>query len=208
MDLHEAIRARRTVRDFQKRPIAPATLERIIDAGLHAPTNDHLRSWEFVVIDEPARRLEVLAKVRKSWTPAAVDRWLDSWHSSDALQRAMYLDGVPKQHRMLLEAGALVLPCFRQVSPLLEPESQSALNGFASIWCCIENMLLAAAAEGVFGVTRIPFATESTHLKRLLGVPGDYEIACYLALGYPAPGATAPRQHLPTAKARLHRERW
>jgi len=49
------------------------------------------------------------------------------------------------------------LPCFRQTSPLLKPKTPSGLNAFASIWCCVENMLVVAAAEGVFGVVHIPY---------------------------------------------------
>ena len=55
---------------------------------------------------------------------------------------------------MLRDAGCLILRR-SGTGNALEPESLSALNSFASIWCCIENML-AAAAEGILGVTRIP----------------------------------------------------
>lgn len=208
MNITEAIHARRTVRDFQARPVDRAILERIVDAGLQAPSNDHLRAWEFVVVDEPARRLELLAKVRREFPEEEVASWLDSWGSADPVQRAMYLDGVPKQHRMLLTAGTLLVPCFRQASPLLQPKCLSDLNGFASIWCCIENMLLAAAAEGIFGVTRIPFPEEITHLRQTLGIPPDYEVACYLALGHPAPNAARPHQLAASAKERIRLEHW
>ena len=38
MDVYEAIRARRTIRDFEDRQVGMGTIERIIDAGLKAPT--------------------------------------------------------------------------------------------------------------------------------------------------------------------------
>ncbi len=208
MKFYDAVRTRHTVRDFQNRPVDRATLERIVDAGLRAPSNDHLRSWEFIVVDKPADRIQLLEQVRQDFPAPEVAAWLDSWHSTDPKQRALYLDAVPKQYRMLLNAGTLLLPCFRQVSPLLQPCSQSALNSFASIWCCIENMLLAAAAEDLFGVTRIPFAAESIHLKRTLAIPADYEIACYLALGYPAPDAARLSQYEPVAAERIRSDHW
>ena len=37
MDVYEAIRARRTIRDFEDRQVGMGTIERIIDAGLKAP---------------------------------------------------------------------------------------------------------------------------------------------------------------------------
>ena len=52
MGLYEAIENRRIVRDFQNKVVPPEVLKRIIDAGLKAPTYDHLRNWELVVLQE------------------------------------------------------------------------------------------------------------------------------------------------------------
>jgi nitroreductase len=69
-------------------------------------------------------------------------------------------------------------------------------------------MLLAAASEGILGVTRIPFDSEIAHLKATLGIPEGYEIACYLALGYPANEQPAIRQTPVDIKAKIHEDRW
>ena len=130
-------------------------------------------------------RIQVIDKVKKSYTKKGIEKWLDSWNSTDPVQRECYLKAVPMQYRMLLSAGCLILPFFKQPWPLLKPDSLSALNPFASIWCCIENILIAAAAGGICGVTRIPFKAEIDHIKKVVHAPVDYEIACYLALGYP-----------------------
>jgi nitroreductase len=61
----------------------------------------------------------------------------------------------------------------------------SALNSFASIWCCIENILIAAVSEGIYGVTRIPFDDEIEYIREILNIPEDYDFPCYLGLGYP-----------------------
>lgn len=194
MDVYHAINTRRTVRDFQDKPVEQEIIQRILDAGLRAPSNDHMRTWEFIIVDDMAKRVELIDKVQKTFTEEEVAAWLDSWGAADPVQRAMYMDGVPKQHRMLLTAGCLILPCFKQPYPLLRPDSLSALNGFASVWCCIENILVAAASEGVFGVTRIPFAGETEHIKACLNIPADYEVPCYMALGYPKAEKSPVRQ--------------
>lgn len=207
MDIYEAIKSRRTVRDFDDRPIEPAILRRIIEAGLQAPTNNHMREWEFIILPDKARRLEVVRKVRKMSRQEA-EEIIDQWGLRESSQREMYIDAIPKQHRMLVEAGCLIIPLFRQYGPLLKPESLSSLNGFASIWCCIENMLLAAASEGIQGVTRIPFDEEIEHLKSTLHVPEGYEIPCYLALGYPARHQPEIRQHPVDAEKKIHLNQW
>jgi nitroreductase len=51
------------------------------------------------------------------------------------------------------------------------------------VWTCIEDILLAMAAEGLYGVTYIPHETSS--LKKILEVPADYEIATLIPIGHP-----------------------
>jgi nitroreductase len=190
MDVYEAMRARRTIRDFDGRRIERAVLERILEAGIAAPSNDHTRSWDFVLVEGADQRLALLGGIKREVSEEEVSAFLGDW-ALEGAQREMYFDAVPKQYRMLLTAGALVVPVFAQGSELLKPESLSGLNAFASMWCCIENILVAAAAEGIMGVTRIPFDAERPLIKRTLGLPEGREVPCYLALGYPEPGAKA-----------------
>ncbi|MCL2572935.1 MAG: nitroreductase family protein [Defluviitaleaceae bacterium] len=208
MDIYEAINTRRTVRDFEDRQIDMAIIEKIIAAGLKAPTNDHMRDWEFVVIGDKSKRAEILKLIPETFTKTEVSEWLDSWDSVDNDQRNMYLDAVPKQHAMLYNAGCLILPFFKQEGSLLQPKSLSSLNSFASIWLCIENILLATVAEGIFGVTRIPMENESRHIKRVIDHPSDYIMPCYIALGYPAKGAAMPKQKGVSAKEKIRMNAW
>jgi nitroreductase len=209
VDVYEAISKRRTVRDFLEKTVDRDVISRIVEAGLRAPTNNHLRQWEFILVNEPAMRLAAIKKVNKRLSARDAERFLDGWGYTDPHQREMYVDAIPKQYRMLLRAGCLIIPCFRQESPLLKPKNLSALNGFASIWCCIENMLLAAVAEGVYGVTRIPFDKELQHLKEVLYIPEEYAIPCYLALGYPDEKRSRPiPQHIISAGERMNFNKW
>lgn len=208
MELYEAIGLRRTIRNFAGRPVEPEKLERIIGAGLKAPTNDHMRNWEFVIIDDPETRAQLIERIPKSVTKHQIEGILEDWSLHDERQRQMYFDAIPKQYAMLFKAGALILPLFKQEKPLLEPKNLSELNGLVSIWCCIENMLLAAASEGVFGVTRIPLGDEAEYIRQIVGYPQNYTIPCWLALGYPAEDAVRPEQYNFDPKQKIHKNRW
>ena len=208
LNVYEAIEARRTIRDFAPRPVEDEVLRRIIGTGLRAPTNDHMRSWEFVVVNDPAVRLRLLGKMTKSYTREEVEMILTSWGMTDTCQRDMYFEAIPKQYAMLLNCACLILPFFRQKSPLLKPATLSSLNAFASIWCCIENMLIAAAAEGIHGVTRIPLGDETACFREALGVPAEYELPCCLALGYPADDAVKIRQISIDVGSRIRFDHW
>ena len=60
MELYEVIEKRRTIRDFEDKPIEMNIIKRIISAGLKAPTNNHLREWEFVIFNDKKERLRIL----------------------------------------------------------------------------------------------------------------------------------------------------
>lgn len=207
MDTYQAIYTRRSIRDFEDKEIDLEIVKKIINAGLKAPTNNHLREWEFIVIDKESRA-KIIEKVSKNTKKLDAIKIIDGWGLSDKLQRDSYIDAIPKQYRMLLTAGCLIIPCFRNYGTLLKPRNLSDLNSFASIWCCIENMLIAAASEGIYGVTRIPFDEEIIHLRDIMAIPQDYEIPCYLALGYPAKDEKPIIQHKVQAEDRIHYNKW
>ena len=208
MDIYEALAARKTIRDFSSREIDPQLIRKILSAGFCAPTNNHMREWHFVILQDRARRKELLDQATHPVGRRGAVGIVNRWGLTDETQRTLYIEAIPKQYGMLLNAGCLIFPCYSQPGTLLKPRDLSALNPFASIWCCIENILVAAAAEGIFGVTRIPFEAERKILKEYLRVPEDYEIPCYLALGYPAEGAARARQVDICVQERIHMDEW
>ena len=57
-----AVRRKRVIRRFADRPLEPAHLERILDAGRHAGSSKNSQPWAFVVV-ERRETLRELAKV-------------------------------------------------------------------------------------------------------------------------------------------------
>jgi nitroreductase len=62
MHVWDAVRTKRMVRRFADRPLEPAHLERILDAGRHAGSSKNLQRWEFVVVEDRAA-LQALSAV-------------------------------------------------------------------------------------------------------------------------------------------------
>lgn len=207
MELYEAIERRRTVREFEDRPVEEKITKKIIAAGLRAPTNNHLREWEFVIINDKKERLRVL-NLKDMTSYDECEKMMDSFNMTDSDQRGMYHIAMPKQFSMLYNSGCLILPFFKLREPLMQPSCLSSLNEFASIWCCIENILLAAAGEGLQGVTRIPMDEELKHIKKIINHPDTYAMPCYIALGYPKKDAKLPIQKTINVSSRIHINKW
>lgn len=73
MDVYEAIFSRRTIRDFQAKAINEDIIKKIIDADLHAPSNNHMREWQFVVIQDQSVRVKVIDRIQKHYTKEVVN---------------------------------------------------------------------------------------------------------------------------------------
>lgn len=208
MDFYKVLEKRRTYRDFSEREVSDEILERIISAAFKAPTNDHLRQLEFVVVRGRENIARVTAPLAKNME-AFKDLVFEVDESGDKDKMEMFADALPKQQKMLMESGLLIIPFFRQMTcPLLKPAEQSSLNYFASAWCALENMLLAATAEGLGAVFHIPVSDEAEQIKKIVHVPEGYEFLCLLTVGYPAPNAFLPKQKAIKVEDRIHLNVW
>ena len=208
MELYEVLEKRRTYRNFSDREVSDEILKRVIGAAFKAPTNDHLRQFEFIVVRGRENIAKVIAPLIKNMA-AFKELVFEVDDSDDKDKMEMFADALPKQQKMLMESGLLILPFFRQKqSPLLEPVEQSSLNYFASAWCALENMLLAATSEGLGTVFHIPVSDEADEIKKIVGAPEGYEFTCLLTMGYPAENAFLPKQKEINIEDRIHTNVW
>ena len=201
MECHDAINARRSVRDFTEEMIPENTLKRIIAAAYKAPANDHFRDWHYIVVTDPEVKRQVLEGIPKNLTVKDVDRMT---FISDPVQKESYQVAVPKQYRMLYDTAALLVPLMKKKSDILHPANLSDLNCYASVWCSIENLWLAATAEGYGCNLRIPWGEEEAIAQKALGFPDGYLIPCFIGIGRPAPDAVLTKQINVDLDDRIH----
>lgn len=191
MEFYNVINSRHSIRDFEKENIPEDIMKRIIKAAYTAPANDHFRDWHYVVISEKEIMKKVIAGVPKDLTVKDVDAMS---FISDPVQKESYQIAVPKQYRMLIDAAAIIIPLMKKKVDILNPSCLSDLNCYASIWCSIENVWLAATSEGYGCNVRIPLGNEEAVAKETLGIPDDYLIPCFIGIGRPAKGAKPTKQ--------------
>ena len=104
MDFYEVLEKRRTCRDFSDREVSDEILKKVIDAAFKAPTNDHLRQLEFIVVRGRESITKVIAPLAKNM--AAFRKLVfEVDESGDKDKMAMFADALPKQQKMLMESG-------------------------------------------------------------------------------------------------------
>ena len=209
MDFYQVLEKRRTIRDFSNKEVTDEVLVKVLSAAFKAPTNDHLRQFEFVVVrgqENIARLISLVAENTQKIQQAGLEATASIM---DKDEHAMFTDALPKQQRMLIQSNCLILPFFKQKDyPLCKPADQSSLNYFASAWAAVENILLAATAEGLACAFRIPIGNEPEYVKHLVNAPVGYEFTCFLAIGYAAENAHICKQKDIRVEERIHKNIW
>jgi nitroreductase len=204
MEFYEAVARRRTVREFRPDPVPEETVRRLLAAGLRAPSNAHLKPWQFVLLrDREKRRRAVVEglRARDLKDGGEIERFLERF--TDETLKGVYRRSLPVQLTMMLEAPELLVVCYK-MKPLDECSTLFELNPLASIWMCIENIMLAMATEGLFGCTYTPY--DAAGLKAALGVPPGWEVAAVIPFGYPrTPPGPSDTEDL---DRRLHVDAW
>lgn len=208
MEFYDAVEQRRTVRDFENAEIDDQVMEKIFSAGLKAPSNDHMRDWQFIVIRDRQIVMELLDIIPKGISEEDMEALIRDWNLNDSVQQECYKNAVPKQYKMLADASAVIIPLFKQKTNILAPENISHLNGLASIWCCIENIFLAATAEGYACNLRIPLGNEGEWSQKVLGYPDDYVIPCFIGIGKPSQSTKKIVQKEIWIQDRIHKNKW
>lgn len=172
--LWRAITGRRDVRnEFAARPVTDDALARILTAAHCAPSVGLSQPWNFVVVRDAAKRREVHELFSRANAEAA--NLFDG--PRQALYRSLKLEGI------LTAPLGICVTCDRSRGGkvVLGRTHQPDVDLY-SVACAIQNLWLAARAEGL-GVGWVSiFDTEE--LKPLLGIPSHIVVMAWLCVGY------------------------
>ena len=205
MEFYEVISKRRTVRSFSDAKVPEDIILRVLEAGIKAPTYNHLREWDYILVNDPDIRMDV---VKAEGIPDInnIAKLEDNFRNHDIIAKEMYLDAIPKQKSMLLKAPELLVVVFKPKTRIEKSNCVYDLNCLSSAWCCIENILLALASENLYGVTYIPQKTYE--VKQVLGVPEQLEIAALIPFGYKEKELRLLPQKSVDLKEKIHLNKW
>jgi len=193
VDVLEAIRRRRSVRQFRPDPVPEEMLRTLLDAARLAPSSYNLQPWEFVVVTDPEvrRRLRVAANNQAQVEEApAVIVCLGSLRQQDALaarlEASLPPDAPPERRERVLKVVRRHKhdPVFRKIHVLT-----STYIGVAFLVLAAQSLGLGTCWMGGFDPDKV---------RALLGIPEDFLVASLVAVGWPAEGLEfRPRQRRP-----------
>jgi nitroreductase len=196
MEFKEVIRRRRMVRNYSPEPVAPDVLDRIVNAGLRAPSAGNSQGFGFVVVTDPATR-QAIARVaeEEEYVAAGFDPWISRApaHIVITVSEEVYRDRYREPDKLGPDGEEIDWPV-----PYWWIDSGAALMA----------VLLAAVDEGLaagfLGVHSVP------DLNVVLGIPAHHTPIGVVTVGHPLPdrrSGSLARGRKPRETV-VHRERW
>jgi 5,6-dimethylbenzimidazole synthase len=169
--IYRAIYERRDMRHFLSTAIAPDILTRLLDAAHHAPSVGFMQPWRFIRISSPNLRLAIhdLVEQERLCTAAALNEREDEFMK-------LKVEGIMECPIILIAAL-----CGNREQYIFGRRTMPNMD-LASLSCAIQNMWLAARAEGL-GLGWVSMF-EPNALKALLDMPEDSQPIAILCLGH------------------------
>lgn len=198
--VYHAIHARRDMRHFAGAAVAPEVLQRLLEAAHAAPSVGLSQPWRFLRITDRGLRESIHAQVQDEVQRTAVA--LDTRYGEFL---KLKVEGV-------LDCAELLIACVHDAGPETEifgRRTMPAAMSIASVACAIQNLWLAARAEGL-GLGWVSMF-EPAALAALLRLPGDTSPIAVLCLGpvtafYPLPMLQQERWREPRPLSELLQE--
>lgn len=196
MEFRDVIARRRMVRNYRADPPASEVIDRVVDAGVRAPSAGNTQGQSFVIVTDEERRRRIADLAGE---PAYVEAGFDPWISRAPVHVVVCVSEAA-YHRRYREADKLGA----DGSEIDWPVPYWWVDAGASLM----GILLAAVDEGLaagfLGTHAVP------ELASFLGLPDDVTPIGVVTLGVAAPdrrSSSLERGRRPRAEV-VHRERW
>ncbi len=166
-ELMQVIRERRTIRNYEEKPIPDNALQQVLEAVKWAPSWANTQCWEVVVVRSPEMKEKLQATLPKT-NPAS---------------------------KAMVQAPVVLVLCGKlKTSGYYKGQAATKLGDWFmfDLGIACQNICLAAWDQGLGTVVVGLFDHDKA--KDLLEVPDGYEVVVMIPMGYPAKGASAPKR--------------
>jgi F420 biosynthesis protein FbiB-like protein len=181
------IRGRRSIRRYERAPVAPEVLRRILEAGTWAPSAHNRQPWRFVVLTEATDR-EALARTMGDLLRTS--RMADGDDAAD-------IEGDVARSYVRIAGAPVAIAAFLTMEDMdvyPDPKRSRAeeLMAVQGVAMAVQNILVAAHAEGLGACWMCAPLFCQDEVGAALGVPSHWRAQALLTLGLPASKGKPP----------------
>lgn len=174
--VYRVIAERRDMRHFLPTPIAPELLTKLLQAAHHAPSVGLMQPWRFIRISDINLRKAIHAQVNEERikTAQAIGEFETTARMAEFMR--LKVEGV-------LDCGEVLIAtlCDHREKHIFGRRTLPEMD-MASVSCAIQNLWLAARAEGI-GMGWVSMF-DPVKLAKLLNIPDGAKPIAILCLGY------------------------
>lgn len=174
--VYRVIAERRDMRHFIPTPVAPEMLTRILHAAHQAPSVGLMQPWRFIRITETDIRNKIhrLVDEERVQTAKAIGEYENTARMAEFMR--LKVEGI-------LDCGELLVAalCSNREQHIFGRRTLPEMD-LASVSCAIQNMWLAARAEGL-GMGWVSIF-DPIKLGALLNIPADAKPVAILCIGH------------------------
>jgi nitroreductase len=199
-DLFEMIRTTRSMRRLRPDPVPDELIQKILEAGICAPSGGNMQRWRFLVVRDTSVKATVGALYKRAWDEVVGPRYRggEPAPGTSREQFARTLAAAEHLAAHIHEASVWIVPC-------LEGGTLSRTTG-SSIYPAVQNMLLTARALGLGATLTTLHLVFEKEAEAALGLPSDAHSYAILPIGYPV-GRFGPVRRIALADV-VYRDRW
>jgi nitroreductase len=185
MEFRDVIETTGTCRFYRPDPVPNEVLMRVLDAARYAPTGGNRQGVRFVVVRDAAKRRQL-----RDWYLPVWEQYVGRAVGSSDAPRPRLIENADHMARHLDEVPVLIVVCARLGDLLATDRHLDRLSivGGGSVYPSVQNLLLAARAEGLGTALTTLLCALEPQVKELLGIPEGIATAAMIPLGYPAKG--------------------
>ena len=206
----EVISTTRSIRRIKPDPVPDDMLNRVLEAALWAPSGGNRQPWRMVVVRDTELKRSLGEIYAREWA-VYVDFNMNAVRNADESVRTRVAAGLAVGTRLadtLHEVPVVVLfvhdPSMLYVTD--DNLGRTPVVGGASLYPAVQNLLLAARAEGLGGVLTTLISRSEPAVQELLGIPRNWGVHAMVPLGWPQ-GSHGPLTRRPLAEM-VHFDRW
>jgi 5,6-dimethylbenzimidazole synthase len=174
--VYRVIAERRDMRHFLPTPIAPELLTKLLHAAHHAPSVGLMQPWRFIRISDRSLRKAIYAQVNEERikTAQAIGEYENTARMAEFMR--LKVEGI-------LDCGEVLVAalCDHREKHIFGRRTLPEMD-MASVSCAIQNLWLAARAEGI-GMGWVSLF-DPIKLAELLNIPNGAKPIAILCLGY------------------------
>jgi nitroreductase len=198
--LYSILSTTRSIRRISTDPINPEVLNRVLQAAVWAPSGGNRQPWRIIAVRDRAKKQQLSDIYTQEWT---------KYVELNMTRVAGQPDSVVEQVRRGLAIGthlaenladvpvvAMFVHDPREIFVTDANLGRTSVVGGASLYPAVQNLLLAARAEGLGGVLTTLISSREPEVRTVLELPEPWGVYAMVPLGHPV-GNHGPLRRAP-----------